>query len=87
MEGDAALAVQPQEGVHGAVGGLPQQRQAHEQPARSPLLPPGRLVFLQRLVEPVLEAVHGVRTVQGVGVWDDSGGGVRVRAQENVSQL
>lgn len=63
-----AVPVQPQEGLHGPVGSLPQQGQRHEQPACSVLLPAGRLVLLQRLVEPVLEPLHGVRTVNRVGI-------------------
>lgn len=69
VEGDTAVAVQSQEGLHGSVGGLTQQGEAHQQPAHSTLLPAGRLVLLQGLVEPVLEPLHRVRTVHWVSVW------------------
>lgn len=69
VEGDAAVAVQPQEGLHGLAGRLPQQGERHEQPTRPPLLPAGRLVFLQGLVQLVLEAVHRIWAVNRVSVW------------------
>jgi len=68
VERDVVLAVQPQEGLHGSVGGLSQQREAHQQAARPVLLPARRLVLLQGLVEPVLEPLHQVRAVHRVGV-------------------
>lgn len=67
--------VQAQEGLRGAVGGLTQQRQAHEQASRPVPLAAGRLILLQRLVEPVLKLVHRVRTVHRVGVWRTATGG------------
>ena len=69
MERDAAVAVQVQDGLRGPAGGLPQQREAHEQAAGSVALPAGRLVLLQRIVEPVLEPLHRVGTVHRVSVW------------------
>lgn len=68
VQGDAALAVQPQEGLHGSVSSLSQQGEAHQQPTRSALLSAGRLVLLQGLVEPVLELLHRVWTVNRVGI-------------------
>lgn len=68
VDGDAVVAVQPQEGLHGSVGGLSQKGEGHEQPSRSALLPAGRLVVLQRLVEPVLKPLHRVRAVHRVGI-------------------
>lgn len=63
------VAVQLQEGLHSSAGRLPQQRERHEQPSRPPLLPAGRLVLLQGLVQLVLEPVHRVRAVDRVSVW------------------
>lgn len=68
VEGDAALAVQQQQVLHGVLGGLPQQGEGHQQAPRPPLLPAPPLVLLQRLVELVLEPLHRVRTVHRVGV-------------------
>lgn len=68
VDGDAALAVQPPEGVHGAGGALPQQREAHQQPARPVRLPAGTLVVLQRLLQAVLEPLQRVRRVRRLGV-------------------
>lgn len=68
MDGDAPLAVQPEESLHGPVCGLSEQREAHQEAARSVLLPTGTLVVLQGLVEPVLELLQRVRTVQWVGI-------------------
>lgn len=68
VQRDASVAVQPQEGLHGLAGRLPQQRERHEQPSCSPLLPAGRFVLLQGLMQLVLEPVHRVWAVQRIGV-------------------
>lgn len=68
VQGDAVVAVKLQEDLHGLAGRLPQQRERHEEPSCSPLLPAGRLVLLQGLVQLVLEPVHRVWAVQRVGI-------------------
>ncbi len=77
VHGHASVPVQPAETVHGSERRLPQQRERHEQASRAVRFgrPLAALVVLQGLVEPVLEALHGLGALHVLCVWKKASAG------------
>lgn len=71
MHGDFALHLDAIKVLHGLGGGLPEQRQGHEQLACPPgvLRMLGALKVLQSLVEGILEPLDGLDVLYVHGVW------------------